>query len=442
MTVERCERSWQYLESWRRDGALHGIIATFWNSDPEITPPHVMNQYPVIEGLCLLSDDWNDSAHLDRAMSLAEFLLETQDPGSGFFANAWGDVPPLQTGLVHQASTAHALLVLYERSEDDRLREAAVRTLRGCRERWNSLLMNGVANQVMKYLQAVMRLRILSPETYRELSVDVPRLIEQLDELKIAMPGGGILIAQSAYNSFLMTVYQTKCIHGLLALRDAGVESAWAEETLEALLEGIFENLYAGHGRFYSHLDRQECLRRDIVRKGAAVLRRLPWPDQGRWVERRRRAINDSITSFGCIPSPMWIARLAETALTLKRAEAVSDNPRLPEIRGEIDRNLEAEQLPHGGVPNTHGAWMSGMDAWQRQICSTRWNAYVFRYFCETATGAPDLSKRSDADEVVVWGDERVSCREDHHEVVCTEHNSGTQFRWCKPASPDFRDGV
>ena len=55
--MDRLERSFQYLLSWTDARfAVHGVIATYWDSSESATDPSVMNQFPILHGLRIVRE--------------------------------------------------------------------------------------------------------------------------------------------------------------------------------------------------------------------------------------------------------------------------------------------------------------------------------------------------------------------------------------------------
>lgn len=430
-----CERSWSYLQSWAdQDGGLRGIIATHWDSSETCTEPHVMNQFPVIQGLCLLHRRFGNAGYAAQAERLAYFLVGLFDAEQGVFRNAWGDIPPKRTGAVHQAAAAGCLLELYEITKDPRLLSTAVASLRGSVRRWPGVLLNGVCNQALKFIEALLLLLKVAPQYRDEFAGYIDDYRRQLDALQVPVAGGGVLLDQSAYDSKLMTVYEAKCLHGLIALLRAQVHATWARQLLNDLVAGIANSLYVGKGLLVSHVEIDTPRWYSIVRIGAALLRRGPWVDREVRVERIRRAIEHAAGTMQTVLAPSWIARNADLAFVLRQATPWLDRDRAVLIR-EIDTLLLDSQLQHGGIPNAAGPWHRGYDQWERLVCCTRWNAYAFRYFGLQAETAPALERRGGAQRPVEWGDDRVRVTESEDSVRAEIVQQRREITWPKPGS-------
>lgn len=432
VTVENVEKIWNYLQSWKDSGGrLHGIIATYWDSSTTFTAPHVMNHFPVIEGLCILHARYNESSYRDKATACTDFLLQSFNPETHIFENAWGDAPPKHTGTVHQAVASGALLDVFSMTNDERYLQIALLNLHACHDRWPGMLLNGVANQALKYIQAVSKLKKIDVREFGKFVPHIRRYCVEIGAITKKMPWGGALIDQSMYVGFLMSVYEAKCLHGLKALVDCGVESEWASDTMQLLVRGIVNNLYVGNGLFASHIDYNEGLFSRLARYGFGAARRLPWPDQGLRLERFRRAVIHGMSNTQHYIAPVWLARIADLAYVFRAIEHYVDID-LTKIVHEVDQLLRASQLPHGGIPNTVGAWKKGWECWERFICSTRWNAYAFRYFCETTSTMPLLEDKPIS--TCEWGDFFVTVREDRDRVWCRINRTGKEFIWRKPS--------
>jgi len=427
----RTESSWRFLRSWSdADNRLHGIIATYWDSSESCTEPHVMNHFPVIEGLRNLHDRFGEAVYRDMAAEFAGFLLDSYDHSSRLFGNAWGDIPGKHTGVVHQAAAAGAILDLYALTGEERYLRVAVESLKSARCRWPGLLLNGVANQVLKHIQAVVKLKQLSPADILLFTDDLREFKTQLETLVRGAPGGGALLDQSVYSCLQMTVYEAKCLHGLKALADAGIEHDWAVSLINRMVRGIVDSFYAGNGIFVSHRDHAPGIAATLIRYTAGALRRAPWPDRGLRVEDCRRNMLDKVCNESLALAPVWLARIADLAFVLGEVGPYLEYD-ISSVRDETIHHITARQLAHGGVPNSDGPWMNGWSAWERLVCSTRWNAYVFRLFCSMSSGKPSLT--SNDIEQCEWGDSFVSVSEGQEEVYCRIESSGKEVRWSKP---------
>ncbi|NLI81642.1 MAG: hypothetical protein GX443_08140 [Deltaproteobacteria bacterium] len=430
--AQRAALSWNYLQSWS-DGQkrLHGIIATYWDSSPDCTDPHVMNHFPVIEGLKILYDRFGCAKYISLAVDYGEFLSESYDRSSKLFRNAWGDLPGKNTGPVHQSASAGALLDLYSLTSEDRYLSIAVESLKSTNDHWPSPLLNGVANQALKYVQAVVKLKKLSPEDFLVFMPKLHEFRQHLDHL--TQPAArGALLDQSVYSSMLMTVYEAKCLHGLKALADGDIEKEWALTAINRIVKGIVDTLYCGNGVFLSHRDYSNGFLGSVIRYTTAALRRLPWPDGGVLLERARRGLLKTSCQEATSIGPVWLARLADLAFALIQVEDCIEEP-ISGIREEVVRLIARKQLPHGGVPNCIGPWITGWHAWERLVCCTRWNAYVFRLFCTLAEEKPDLNSRHCSTSQ--WGDAYLELAEDWSRVSCIQKAEKTKLEWRKPSS-------
>lgn len=427
----RTESSWRFLQSWcDADNRLHGIIATYWDSSETCTEPHVMNHFPVIEGLRILYDRFGENVYRDKAAGIAEFLLDSYDPSLRLFQNAWGDIPGKHTGTVHQAAAAGAILDLYAMTGEERYLRVAVDSLKSARQRWPGLLLNGVANQVLKHIQSVVKLKQLAPTDFLLFEKDLHEFKIQLETLVRPVLGGGRLLDQSVYSCLQMTVYEVKCLHGLKAMADAGIERDWAVSLINSIVRGIIDTFYAGSGVFISHRDHQPGISATLVRYSAAALRRVPWPDRGLWVEVFRRKMLDQACNQSFVLAPVWLARIADLPFVLGEVSQYLEFD-VSSVRNETIHSLTINQLAHGGVPNSVGPWMNGWRAWERLVCCTRWNAYAFRLFCSMSCEKPTLTQ--DEIEPCEWGDSFVNVREDRDVVCCCIAETGKEVKWSKP---------
>jgi hypothetical protein len=112
--------------------------------------------------------------------------------------------------------------------------------------------------------------------------------------------------------------------------------------------------------------------------------------------------------------SPIWLARIADLAFVFGEVSPYLEMDVSSVVKDTMQLIAES-QLPHGGVPNCVGPWMSGWQTWERLVCCTRWNAYVFRLFCSKALEKPSLEKKEM--QPCEWGDSFVQVREWQNEV-------------------------
>ncbi len=431
-SISALDNSWRYLRSWTNaDEELEGIIATYWDSSASLTVPHLMNHFPVIEALCDLYQRFGNPVLLERARAYAEFFIRHRE-ADGIFGHAWGDVPPKGTGTVHQAAASAALLSLADASQDQRYLQLAVENLQACQQRWPGILLNGVANQAMKYIQALMQLRALSPEDYHRVGAPVDRYVAETQAIITPARWGGRFIDQSAYNNFWMSCYEAKCLHGLSALASAGVHADWAIETMNGVVEALVNNLHLGNGLYVSHADYVENTPAKLLRMVAGVARRLPLGARAIEVERMRRKLIAAVSAPVNTNAPVWLARMADTAYIFSQVKpwlAVE----IDDVQRMMHSQLLDNQQAHGGVPNVIGPWMSGMHAWERQVCSTRWNAYVFRYFAQQSTVDLDPGVAAHTGEVQ-REDDFVLVTENPERVVAEIKASRARYQWDKPA--------
>jgi len=389
-----------------------------------------MNHFPVIEGLRILYERFGEAVYRDKAVEFSDFLLDSYNNSSRLFENAWGDVPGKHTGPVHQSAAAGAILDLYALTGEERYLRVAVESLKSARHRWPGILLNGVGNQVLKHIQAIVKLKQLSPSDFLLFKSDIQEFKTQLDTLVRGVPGDGVLLDQSAYSCLQMTVYEAKCLHGLKALADVDVERNWAVSLMNKMVRGIIDTFYVGSGIFISHRDFTHGYAATLIRYIAGTLRRIPWADKGIWIENLRRYTLDTVFNPALNLAPVWLARMADLAYVLGEVRPYLKYD-VSSVRDETIRNITAKQLAHGGVPNAGGPWMNGWSAWERLVCCTRWNAYVFRLFCGMSSEKPTLV--SDDIEQCEWGDSFVSVRESQDEVYCRIEASGKEVRWSKP---------
>ena len=430
--INPLDNSWRYLRSWTNaDHELEGIIATFWDSSATLTVPHLMNHFPVIEALCNLYMRFGNPRLLDYARGYAEFFVRHRE-ADGIFGHAWGDVPPKGTGTVHQAAASAALLSLAEATQEQQYLQLAVENLQACQQRWPGILLNGVANQAMKYIQALMQLRALSPEDYQRVAAPVDRYVAEMQSIITPARFGGRFIDQSAYNNFWMSCYEAKCLHGLSALAQADLHADWAIETMNAVVEALLNNHHLGNGLFISHSDYAENLAVKLLRLSVGVSRRLPLGARAIDIERLRRAFTARLSAPVDTIAPIWLARMADTAYIFSQIKPWLSVP-IDDVQRLMHQQLVDNQQAHGGVPNVVGAWMSGMSAWERQVCSTRWNAYVFRYFAQQSSADLDIEVASFTDEVR-REDDFVLVTETPGQVVAELKASRMRYQWSKPA--------
>lgn len=431
-SVNRLNNSWAYLKSWTdKNHELRGIISTYWDSSESVMTPHVMNHFPVIEGLCDLFHRFEDTALLAPIKKYADFYERVSEK-DGLFGNAWGDVPHKQTGVVHQAASAGALLSAYRATNDERYLGLAVRNLKCCRERWPGLLLNGVVNQAMKYVQSILLLRELSCADYEPFACSLERYLKEFKALEKDANLGGTFFDQSYYRDFWMSCYEAKSLHGLLALYKADLDREWAKRLINQIVYALINNHYIGDGLFLSHSDYANSFMLRIGRKFFALARRIPWSDRGVRLEIIRRGLFSHVSKPVVHPYPIWVSRMADAAYIFNQVRNILDFD-ISTILHEMDSQLTVSQLPHGGVPNVKGPWMTGMGAWERSICSTRWNAYVFRYFALTSGHNVDLETPI-FDEVVEWGDDFVTVKESPDMVEAIIHKSTDRYVWSKIA--------
>ncbi len=429
--AQHAAMSWNFLRSWS-DGhnRLHGIIATYWDSSETCTEPHVMNHFPDIEGLRILHERFGGAELISLAKDYGEFLIDSFDRSSKLFRNAWGDLPGKSTGPVHQSASAGALLDLYSLTAEERYLRIAVESLKATNDHWPSPMLNGVANQVLKYVQAVVKLKELSPEDY---AVFVPQLHAFRRHLAPLMrpAARGLLLDQSVYSSLLMTVYEAKSLHGLKALVDAEIEKHWALAAINGMVKGLVETLYCGNGVFCSHRDYRDGFLPSVIRYTTAALRRLPWPDGGALLEKARRGSLKTSCQETITIAPVWLARLADLAYAFLQVADCIEEP-ISHVTEDVVQLVARKQLPHGGVPNCIGPWITGWHAWERLVCCTRWNAYVFRLFCALAEKNPELTPCHY--ETTAWGDAYLELSEDWSRVSCLDKKNRKILEWRKPS--------
>lgn len=439
--MDRLDRSFQYLLSWTDARfAVHGVIATYWDSSESATDPSVMNQFPILHGLRILHERFRAETAKDWSNRFAGFLLESFDRHAGLFRNAFGDAPGKPTTVVHQAAATCGLLDAYAVTGDEALLGAAIACLRQVRVRWPGPYLNGVHNQVLKYIDALARLRQFDPVEFARYRGFIARYRVVLSRFITHAAEGGELIDQSVNSSFLMSVYQAKCLHGLLALHEMDGDE-WSRARIEGVVEGLISNLYTGDGHFLSHIDYEDSWSGALVRYGFAACRRLPL---GAWnldLEVLRRRIQRRLLRYDIHVGPVWIARLADTLFALKRAAHLLEGD-IGHIVRDVDAYISRYTLPHGGVINASGPWrgLSGADvrttstlrAWQRGVCATRWNAYVFRWLCAIAGSAPRLHAEP-CSSPVMWENDAFRYRETSQELFAECKGDGRRLTWSKP---------
>ena len=429
MLRDKIEKNWNYMQSWKdKSNAYHGIVSTYWDSDNHITLPHVMNHFPMIEGYIHLIDKFSEESFKSYAIEDGEFLLESFNKNTGIFSNAWGDLPGKDTGVVHQSAAAGAFVELAKLSSEEKYLEYAIKSFKSSKERWPGILMNGVANQALKYIHGVMRLNEISKSDYKQFEGDIHRYIKELKVLIHKVNDNAILIDQSIFSELLMTVYEAKCIHGLLALYKNDIEKQWAQDTIIKLVNGITHRLYIGNGQYLSHIDFDETPLIKIVKILSAVSRRVLSPASQLNIESVRKRFKKQFSKETISIGPVWLSRIADFSYILNKVNAEFDLD-LNYLLDEINLNIDTHQLENGGVPNSSGPWKGGPDEWQRFVCSTRWNAYVFRNYCLRVAEKPTF-KQSTLTKVC-WGDNKNQLTEDNSSVIYT--NNEAELIWQKP---------
>lgn len=363
-----------YIDSWTAEGqVIEGITVTYW--DQQMQPiEHVMHYYPLIMALLVQSDDRREfaAARVTRAKEMGYRLLSLQD-SSGMFSNAWGDVPPKNTGPILQAAPALALIRLYQASGEELFLGGANRALDSILRIWgvDHGLRNNVVNQTAVFLNLMCEMYRVNPKS--ELLDRIVKSTKWI--LSNQHEGGGFPQGDHDCRRFL--VYNAKIAHGLLAADEL---LGWEiiGEALTSLLEFlIFYQIPSGTGRslFISHTDLQLLPNRAYLN----LYRFMKFVPTG-----RRRLVAASHTlAHRELFHPVWIARSSSilySILAIDRKIALSD-ARLALAEGVSA--LMSQQYSIGGFPNSIGFNSSQTKSWADVACPMRWNAYCYLLLSE-----------------------------------------------------------
>lgn len=424
------ERNWAFINSWTSsNNELHGVVSTYWDEAIDVHSPHVMNHFPVVEGLSILQRKFPDAEFVNQIHRYSEFLVNSFNEKNKLFENAWGDLPGKPTGIVHQAAASGALLEACLSTKDENYYRVARDNLRACKSNWQNFFLNGVLNQTLKYVQAICKLKDIDETEYKRYLPDLRFYLDVVEKFQVSMPKGGVLLDQSIYNCLLMTVYESKCLHGLLALYENGIEKDRCRVLIENIIKGINANLYLDDA-YVSHLDIREGLQKKAITKMFAISRRLLPQVMLMKNELLRRRFLRSTLPYDVQIGPVWASRMADTAYIFRRCASVIEEDISNDIK-KVESCLSDCMQSHGGVSNAVDLWKFDSKSWAAGVCSTRWNAYVFRYYADCEQEKPSFERSENLS--ASWEKHDWVYEEDGDRLVVRNEQENKHYVWVKP---------
>jgi len=296
----------KWLSSWKNSkGGYGGLVATFWESS-FICYPHVSHQSGMINGYITLYQKTHDKEWLNKAKDAANFLIQNKVSRNDKteFLYAFGDTPSKGTGLIHQVTPCIALFrlskilkdsndltwKLYFQNAKQVIDEYVIKKL------WNGSFLdcsfkhnNYVHNQSMKACEALM---FLNGKKYEKIMKSCGDLITAHQIRKPEMLYGAI--PQARRDSRVISVYNGKCIGGLISLYERFQDEKYLEVAID-LARFLKKN--EQNGAIYSHYEPRRIIGFSSFTRAHAFTWKLK-------------------------KYPLWIARISETIrniLELKR---------------------------------------------------------------------------------------------------------------------------
>lgn len=440
-----------WYESWHirnSDGSegVGGLVATLWNSSWYTCLPHVLNVTAVVRGLCHRAGDKSGQTTMQRAAALVKFLMNSQDPVSGYFVPAWGDIPYRSTGLIHQTMAAAALWDFYGVAGDEDVKQAATKAykvLDKCAG-WN------VVNQVLRHLETtILMLQVLDEsddEKSRRYLQDTGKRILSLQfhegKMKGAYPQGWAC-------DNIYSCYQGKCLSPLINIGQFLGQEIYIASAIELadfierelLVETEFGPLL-GYGFNPAGVHTRKWQKAYKLRKVFSFTEKIL---------RHQRIL--SIDDWQYYKYPVWVARSADTAFGLFLLYEATEDKRWLSLAVRMTHAIVAFQTPLGGIRNTMGFFGGEKNTvWQDIASVTRWNAYVihlFHYLLKGRKVKGPCKPASDSLDEVILKDGKIYV-ETMSEVFLKDHQNTLFWKvrkghhWGRPRIPykDWDEGA
>jgi len=352
-----------------------GLVATLWNSSWYACMPHVLNVSPVIRGLCWRAHDSNGGFALERAIPLVRFLISVQDPQSGHFIPAWGDIPYKSTGMIHQTMATAALWEYYGVSRDEEALSAAQRSTDAIHNCCDS----NVINQLLRHMETlILRLNVLGrPDDKKEVDY-IKRIGSDVLSVQFADKQIKGSFPQSYSCDGIYGCYQAKCLSSLISIGNFLSDERYIESAirLAEFIESrmLFETEQGSLITYGFDPTGPNFKKWQVLYK---VRRIVPFAEES---VRKRRV--SSINDWQLYHKPVWIARSADAAHGFLLLYELTNDDRWYAVAIKIINAILYFQTPMGGIRNTIGFFGDGKinDAvWQDAAPITRWNAYVIQ---------------------------------------------------------------
>ena len=361
----------RYLNSWQgKDGAISGIIATFWDYTRDTIIPHTMNNYPLILGYINLWNKFHNVLYLKKAKTLAQFYLLNQS-SDGQYLNAWGDIPPKHTGPILQICPDISLLELYKLTGDRQYLETVNKNLAWLFKIWweKKIFRGGVVNQNAKAVELFLSMYDITQQIrYKNLALTIGSWILTQQNKDNRLTKGGFY--QSSHDDRFILVYNAKIIPSLVKLYKLTQEARY-KIALDNLVQFILNN-QSQYDLFRSYIDFDiNPVSKFFISRMYKTTKFTPF------LRNKLRMFKRVYVPYRVYSYPIWIARSADiinSLLIAKRVTKVDQN-----TLDQLIMDLLSFQYENGGFPNTVGYFGNpNTTVWQDVVCSTRWNAYCF----------------------------------------------------------------
>lgn len=365
----------QYLDTWRSENGLNGIISTWWASTLDTITPHPMNQSPYIISQLLINSKLKNEVHLNKARVEVESIMK-HVTSNGLLSNGYGDVPGAPLAPVIGFSAVGALYAFVSVDNQDEILSAADSILLGYEKKYadKKTLKHTVSNQNARWALTKLQRYLLLKE---DIDLENAHLIAcELIKNQSRNPKSKGAIHQSNFSDTFISVYGGKCIYPLVSIYlqtgDEKLLSA-AKMQVDFLLSrssnglNFFPAQIVPMGSVYKMANFLSRIERKVGKK-SDIFQKI----------RRHMASAVTVSLY-----PEYVARAADTIRGIGALANVDESYK--NLFVALRKQLINQQYVNGGFPNSANFYgLRDENQWQDVLPSCRWNVYVQQLLAES----------------------------------------------------------